>query len=50
VGAVTLDDDVELKYYRLEKISEGSIALGVGEAQPLKGPGDVGTGQPDEEA
>lgn len=46
---VTVDDDVELKYYRLEKISEGSIALGVGEAQPLKGPGDVGTGQPDEE-
>lgn len=46
---IKVDDDVELKYYRLEKISEGSIALGVGEAQPLKGPGDVGTGRPDEE-
>ncbi len=46
---VTVDDDVELKYYRLEKISEGSINLREGEAEYLKGPGDVGTGQPDEE-
>jgi len=46
---VTVDDDVELKYYRLEKISEGSINLRDGEAEYLKGPGDVGTGQPDEE-
>ncbi len=46
---VTVDDDVELKYYRLEKISEGSINLREGEVEYLKGPGDVGTGQPDEE-
>lgn len=46
---VTVDDDVELKYYRLEKISEGSINLREGAAEYLKGPTDVGTGQADEE-
>lgn len=46
---VTVDDDVELKYYRLEKISEGAINLREGQAEYLKGPSDVGTGQPDEE-
>lgn len=46
---VTVDDDVELKYYRLEKISEGSINLREGEVEYLKGPTDVGTGQTDEE-
>lgn len=46
---VTVDDDVELKYYRLEKISEGSINLRDGAAEYLKGPADVGTGQADEE-
>jgi type I restriction enzyme R subunit len=46
---VVVDDDVELKYYRLEKISEGSINLRQGEAEYLKGPSDVGTGQSDEE-
>jgi len=46
---VRIDDEVELKYYRLQKISEGSIDLKAGEAEPLKGPTDVGTGQPDEE-
>jgi type I restriction enzyme R subunit len=46
---VTVDDDVELKYYRLQKISEGSINLIGGVAESLKGPSDVGTGQPDEE-
>ncbi len=34
----TFDDEVKLKYYRLQKISEGSISLREGEAQPLKGP------------
>lgn len=46
---VTVDDDVELKFYRLQKISEGSINLREGEAEYLKGPSDVGTGQVDEE-
>lgn len=45
----TFDDEVKLKYYRLQKISEGSISLRVGEAEPLKGPGDVGTGGTHEE-
>jgi len=39
-----VDGDVELEYYRLQKISEGSINLEDGEAGELKGPSDVGTG------
>lgn len=42
-------DEVELKYYRLQKISEGSIDLTQGESQPLKGPTDVGTRSTKEE-
>jgi type I restriction enzyme R subunit len=40
----TLDDDVALKFFRLQQISEGTIDLAPGEAEPLKGPTDVGTG------
>lgn len=47
--AYQLDDEVRLKYYRLQKISEGSIDLESGEAQPLSGPTDVGTGSVHEE-
>ncbi|MEM7602180.1 MAG: type I restriction endonuclease, partial [Verrucomicrobiota bacterium] len=47
--AYHLDDEIELQYYRLQKISEGQIDLTVGESQPLKGPTDVGTGQEDQE-
>ncbi|MDP3089350.1 MAG: type I restriction endonuclease [Nitrospira sp.] len=43
-----LEDEVELQYYRLQKISEGQIDLTAGAAHPLKGPSDVGTGQDDE--
>lgn len=43
--SLNLDDDVELKYYRLQKISEGSISLTVGEESPVYGPTDVGGGQ-----
>jgi type I restriction enzyme R subunit len=43
-----LEDEVELQYYRLQKISEGQIDLNAGEGRPLKGPSDVGTGQEDE--
>ena len=43
--AYHLEDEVELEYYRLQKISEGSIDLKTGEAKPLKGASDVGTGQ-----
>mgnify|MGYP001550211803 CR=1 FL=1 len=42
--AYHLEDDVDLEYYRLQKISEGQIDLKGGEADALKGPSDVGTG------
>lgn len=38
-------DDVELKYYRLQKISEGSLALEPKGGQEISGPTDVGTGR-----
>ena len=38
------DNDVRLEYYRLQKISEGSIDLKEGYARPLDGPREVGTG------
>jgi type I restriction enzyme R subunit len=40
-----VEDDVALKFYRLQKISEGAIDLNAGEADPLKGPTEVGTGK-----
>jgi type I restriction enzyme R subunit len=39
----TLDDDVALKFFRLQQVAEGTIDLSDGEADPLKGPTDVGT-------
>ena len=42
--AYQFDDEVRLKYYRLQKISEGSIPLQDGEARPLDGPTEVGSG------
>ena len=36
--AYQFDDEVELDYYRLQKISEGSISLNEGYAKPLDGP------------
>jgi type I restriction enzyme, R subunit len=39
------DEEVELDYYRLQKISEGSISLNEGYTKPLDGPREVGTGQ-----
>jgi type I restriction enzyme, R subunit len=39
-----LDDDVALRFFRLQQIGEGTIDLSRGEAEPLKGPTDVGTG------
>ena len=44
-----LEDEIELQYYRLQKISEGQIDLSQGSSQPLKGPSDVGTGQEDQD-
>lgn len=43
------DEEVELDYYRLQKISEGSISLNEGYAKPLDGPRDVATGMVREE-
>lgn len=44
------DDEVRLEYYRLQKISEGSISLSNGQANRLDGPSEVGTGVLHEEA
>ena len=44
-----LDDEVALRYFRLQQMSEGSIDLVQGEADPLKGPTDVGTARAKDE-
>jgi type I restriction enzyme R subunit len=38
------DEDIRLEYYRLQKISEGAIGLKEGEAKPLDGPTETGSG------
>ena len=40
----SFDDDIRLEYYRIQKISEGSIPLGDGDAKSLDGPIAVGSG------
>ena len=40
---LVLDDEVALRFFRLQQMTEGSIDLSDGEADPLKGPTDVGT-------
>ncbi|MDR0466059.1 MAG: type I restriction endonuclease subunit R, partial [Deltaproteobacteria bacterium] len=42
--AFALEDEVALRFYRLEKLEEGKIRLDEGEALPLKGPTETGTG------
>ena len=42
--ALRLDDEVALRFFRLQQMTEGSIDLAQGEAYPLKGPTDLGTG------
>jgi type I restriction enzyme R subunit len=44
------DDEVRLEYYRLQKISEGSISLKEGETPRLDGPTEVGSGLVREQA
>jgi type I restriction enzyme, R subunit len=39
-----VEDEVALRFYRLQKISEGRIDLATGDSEPLKGPTEVGTG------
>ena len=48
--AYDFDDDVQLEYYRLQKISEGSISLGDGTARALDGPTEVGSGAAHEQS
>jgi type I restriction enzyme R subunit len=43
-AAYQFDDEVRLEYYRLQKISEGSISLQDGAARRLDGPTEVGSG------
>ena len=47
--AFLLDDEVALRFFRLQQMTEGSIDLSDGEADPLKGPTDVGTGRAKDE-
>jgi type I restriction enzyme R subunit len=48
--AYEFDDDVRLEYYRLQKISEGSISLHEGTGRALDGPSEVGSGLVREQA
>lgn len=48
--AFVLDDEVALRYFRVQQMSDGSIELDCGQADPLKGPMDVGTAGFAEEA
>ncbi len=43
--AFVLDDEVALRFFRLQQMTEGSIDLSEGEASPLKGPTNIGTAQ-----
>jgi len=38
------DEEINLRYYRLQKISEGSIVLQAGKGGEVSGPDEVGTG------
>jgi type I restriction enzyme R subunit len=39
------DDEVALRFYRLQKISDGTIKLEAGMSVPVSGPTEVGTGK-----
>ncbi|WP_017161179.1 type I restriction endonuclease subunit R, partial [Xanthomonas phaseoli] len=41
--AFVLDDEVSLRYYRMQQLNDGSIDLAQGQLYSLKGPTDVGT-------
>jgi type I restriction enzyme R subunit len=44
-AAVKLGDEVELQFYRLERVSAGAIDLRDGQAQFVTSPSEVGTGK-----
>jgi type I restriction enzyme, R subunit len=48
-GNVDFGEEIALKYYRLQKISEGRISLTYGEPPIIYGPKEVGTGSVDED-
>jgi len=48
-GRLNLDDEVKLKYYRLQKISESHITLDPGRRGALDPPTDVGSGRIEDE-
>ncbi len=47
--AIKLGDEVELQYYRLERVYSGAIGLSEGEVRYVKGPTEVGTGRATDE-
>jgi len=46
---IKLGDEVDLQYYRLERISSGPIDVSDGDAQYVRSPTDVGTGKAKDE-
>lgn len=48
-AVVKLGDEVELQYYRMERIFSGPIKIAEGEMQDVKSPTDVGTGKAKDE-
>ena len=47
--AVHLGSDVELEYYRLQRVSSGELVFAEEPAVYVTGPGEVGTGDPEED-
>ncbi|MFN2397910.1 MAG: type I restriction endonuclease subunit R [Gemmatimonadaceae bacterium] len=48
-SVVTIGDEVELHYYRLERVFSGAIAVKEGDSQYIKSPSEVGTGKAKDE-
>ncbi len=44
-----LDDEIALRFFRLQQMTDGSIDLSEGETPPLKGPTDIGTAETKDE-
>jgi type I restriction enzyme, R subunit len=48
-SVIKVGDEVELQYYRLERVYSGNIEVREGEPQSIKSPTDVGTGKAKDE-
>ena len=46
---IDLGDDVQLAFYRLQRVTEGAISLGEGEGAYVVSPTETGTGDPEED-